>query len=143
MGRLDFILALNRDPLARRCILVACIPLVLMIELVQLLWLVSRCLTSNPLILRLVFRTSTKKRLLATQRSSDTALTIDDTAFPALTELNKVLDMMESTGLRSTAGRNHDRFADYLEKELRGIDGSRVRSDWFDITRGRRRMEPI
>lgn len=60
---------------------------------------------------------------------------IDETTFPGIDLYNQVLDKMSDTGLRSTAGENHNEFIQWLESRLKSIPGIEIRSDYYDIQR--------
>jgi hypothetical protein len=163
MGIRENILAINHSPLGRKLILFGALPIFGIYELITLVKRyklaiiallcygalkvsvplgISRKLSGHIeqlkvalatlLAIRCLLSTNHVRRFLGAKPSAPTRH-IDANKFPKIDLFNRVLDKMTETGLRSTAGKNHNDFIQWLEDELRLIPGLLLRSDYYDI----------
>jgi hypothetical protein len=80
------------------------------------------------------FGSESAPALRAAQQASCPAV-VDDRAFASAKQLRRLTSTVAGFGLRSTASRSHQRMIDWLEREVRAIDGMRVRSDGYGLRR--------
>lgn len=66
-------------------------------------------------------------------------VTVDDAVFADEARLRELTARMASFGLRSTASRSNERFITWLKREMRAIDGMKVRTRPFAL----RRWQPL